>query len=672
MTRFRRGGWLLASALSALLLASSCASSSGDEPEDCAEDLLRCNGSCVDPLSDTSHCGACGAACAEGESCENGACVAVCPEGSLRCDGLCVDADDPRHCGGCGIACGEEEICVDGTCTLNPETCEAGESVCEGRCVDLQSDLENCGACGESCPEDTLCLAGACLPCATGQEICDGRCVEVLSDANHCGGCDNVCELDQVCTHGVCTCPDGEEDCGGGCVDVRYDAANCGACGASCADLPNSEGQAVCVDGECLLACVAPFEDCDGDWTTGCETNLDSPTNCGGCGIDCKGPKVVEAECVGGFCEIKTCEPHWANCNEDHTDGCETNTLQSPLHCGGCFQPCEGLPNASNTFCQQGLCRFKCEPGFGDCNEDTADGCETDFDANPMHCGACNNACTGGDLCVGGKCVPDYEWATWPVPPDVPTALVEHIEAVDDPITGLTWLKYPPTETMSWEDANDYCENLAVAGHADWRMPSVVEMMTIVDHSRQNPALPPVFPSVTGEFWTTSRYVPASESLDEPPPPQWWRQSAAGTLGYSAADSRVRCVRGGQGAPAVRYEIRGQAVKDLGTGLIWQVEVEEEGMEWQDAVDYCQNLVLEGADSWRMPTVKELLTLVDRRTRVPPIDETAFPNTPAADYWASTAVISSPGDKRFIRFREGQIGSANPTLEKLVRCVAGP
>lgn len=80
----------------------------------------------------------------------------------------------------------------------------------------------------------------------------------------------------------------------GGCWNLqtsngRIPAPHCGACGNAC---PESAPE--CVGGRCTAladagppACPAGFDDCDGDRSNGCETNISTVTNCGGCGRAC-------------------------------------------------------------------------------------------------------------------------------------------------------------------------------------------------------------------------------------------------------------------------------------------------------------------------------------------------------------------------------------------------
>jgi hypothetical protein len=62
---------------------------------------------------------------------------------------------------------------------------------------------------------------------------------------------------------------------------------------------------------------------------------------------------------------------------------------------------------------------------------------------------------------------------------------------VTDTKTGLIWVKNPHTDLsavfkseMNWKDAKAACEKLGFAGHKDWRLPTVAELFSIVDHTK--------------------------------------------------------------------------------------------------------------------------------------------------------------------------------------------
>lgn len=60
---------------------------------------------------------------------------------------------------------------------------------------------------------------------------------------------------------------------------------------------------------------------------------------------------------------------------------------------------------------------------------------------------------------------------------------------VFDPLTKLVWQDDGLGATVNWEGALQRCENLNLSGRTDWRLPNINELITIVDRSRNNPAI---------------------------------------------------------------------------------------------------------------------------------------------------------------------------------------
>jgi len=50
-----------------------------------------------------------------------------------------------------------------------------------------------------------------------------------------------------------------------------------------------------------------------------------------------------------------------------------------------------------------------------------------------------------------------------------------------DPATSLMWGKKDNGSDVNWQQATDYCRNLKLAGHADWRLPTIGELESIFD-----------------------------------------------------------------------------------------------------------------------------------------------------------------------------------------------
>jgi hypothetical protein len=233
------------------------------------EDLhsLRCGDRCVDVLSSTEHCGACGNRCANGQSCLAGVCGGTTSDctrlGHVMCGGRCVDDDsDPANCGGCGRACAEGEACAVGACRCVVSNGRAGTR-CGEACVDLGSDPRHCGACGLACPSGTICDGRRCVAqCGQGTTRCEGvgvgnpgYCVALDSGLTawdgrgvfDCGQCGRTCPLGTSCAAGQCSgCLPGFLACEGACKEVATDRQHCGGCGVRCGAAQQ------CVNGACV------------------------------------------------------------------------------------------------------------------------------------------------------------------------------------------------------------------------------------------------------------------------------------------------------------------------------------------------------------------------------------------------------------------------------------
>jgi alpha-tubulin suppressor-like RCC1 family protein len=98
------------------------------------------------------------------------------------------------------------------------------------------------------------------------------------------------------------------------------------------------------------------------------------------------------------------CNAGFENCDGETTTGCEIDLNTSVGNCGACDKPCAN-PNGT-TSCIGGVCVPSCAPGWGDCDGNPLNGCETDTAASVNHCGTCNNLCSvATPLCSGGACV---------------------------------------------------------------------------------------------------------------------------------------------------------------------------------------------------------------------------------------------------------------------------
>ncbi len=371
--------------------------------------------------------------------CVAGQCTVIsCDNGFADCDALAADGcetdvlADIQHCGDCVTTCGypnAQALCVAGQCQMG--TCQGGFDDCNGSDGDgceifVSGDAQHCGNCTTVCAFDNAaaaCVSGACVmgACQSGFGDCDasnanGCETDTSDDVQHCGNCVTVCLFDNAtagCVSGACVmgaCLAGFADCdssdANGCeTDVSSDSQHCGNCTTVCSF---ANAAALCTSGACVMgACQDDYGDCDSIEVNGCETYLvDSPANCGSCGHACAFDH-GSGSCSAGSCELTGCDANWGNCDNLGDNGCETDLRGNVVHCGACDNTC--FYEHAAALCVQQACQMgNCAPGFGDCNNDSADGCETELATDAANCGACGTLCAfdhAGALCLNSVCV---------------------------------------------------------------------------------------------------------------------------------------------------------------------------------------------------------------------------------------------------------------------------
>ena len=112
----------------------------------------------------------------------------------------------------------------------------------------------------------------------------------------------------------------------------------------------------------------------------------------------------------------------------------------------------------------------------------------------------------------------------------------------------------------------------------------------------------------------------------------------------------------------------GKTVTDSVTGLVWSQNTVASDVTFEDAVKAVKAL----GEGWRLPTVDELQTIVDRTKYSPAIDTEAFPDTESNWYWTSTPSAWRPESARWVvYFNLGNVSSGGFYDNACVRAVRG-
>ncbi len=244
-----------------------------------------------------------------------------------------------------------------------------------------------------------------------------------------------------------------------------------------------------------------------------------------------------------------------------------------------------------------------------------------------------------------------------------------------DQTTGLSWQRVAdqgPGEGGGFvsADAGTHCEALALEGHDDFRLPTRIELVSLVNYTKMDAALDPdVFPGEPSEAYWSASVVPGDAEQ---------RFHVNFFFGYTSSNLTVyaqwvRCVRTDHAPPASAREplvIDADTVSDPATGLVWQRAADATPVTFDEAARRCAALSLAGSSGFRVPTMKELQTLVSERPAgALLIDEVAFPDVADEVVWSSSKLAGDVASAWLVRFSDGYSLYATLDTLGLVRCV---
>lgn len=221
---------------------------------------------------------------------------------------------------------------------------------------------------------------------------------------------------------------------------------------------------------------------------------------------------------------------------------------------------------------------------------------------------------------------------------------------ITDENTGLMWQK-EVGEKLSFADAVASADSFELAGFDDWRLPSIKELYSLIDFSGEDVSgwdgsdTSDLTPFIDTDFFafeygdTSSgeriidvQYVSSTQYVSTT------MGGAATVFGVNLADGRIKGYPSGNTGVglksfAVKY-VRGntnygvnsfvdngdRTITDEATGLMWLQDdsgsfgVGNDGsgaLNWEQALQWAENLDYAGYSNWRLPNAKELQSIVD-------------------------------------------------------------
>lgn len=294
-----------------------------------------------------------------------------------------------------------------------------------------------------------------------------------------------------------------------------------------------------------------------------------------------------------------------------------------PVPASSCADaPGAGFPDSATPFCSDGALAVPCE--------DTA-------------------LAAGQDGHVVDA-LPSYEEAPFGEAADA---------GVRDDILDLVWERDVSPAPVSWQEARTRCEKFG--GGA--RLPSRVELVSLVDYGRVGPAINPSSVSVptssTDLYWTTTT---AMDGV-------WVVGFGDGSLASidRTVTARARCVIGAARPACLEDGAEGETMIDRRTGLVWQRSSTPEVSTWQGALAFCASLSI-GGQSFRLPSIKELASLGHGEGEDPASAAPPFPDGDGL-FWSSTPVAAAPAEAWFLDGLTGDIDHQPTAAKARVRCV---
>ncbi len=74
---------------------------------------------------------------------------------------------------------------------------------------------------------------------------------------------------------------------------------------------------------------------------------------------------------------------------------------------------------------------------------------------------------------------------------------------------------------------------------------------------------------------------------------------------------------------------------------------------WQGALQAAETSTLASHSNWRLPNIKELRSIVEKRCNSPAINAEIFPNTPASYFWSASPYAGNSDDAWHVDFSYG-------------------
>lgn len=198
-----------------------------------------------------------------------------------------------------------------------------------------------------------------------------------------------------------------------------------------------------------------------------------------------------------------------------------------------------------------------------------------------------------------------------------------------------------------YHEAVQYCKGLTFGGYSDWRLPTNKEAQTIAHYAAARPTIDQdvfsgVYPGLAG-FGDRGKGGMWSGPVSPDHPNGAWHLGFIDghMMGYPRGGYKTtRCVRADNNGAYFTPDLEDNGdgtVTDHFAKLMWVQSVLTQKYEWEEAIQYCEDLEFAGHSDWKLPSNKETVSMTDYTRMKPALDTAFFPDTDfKSHYWTRT------------------------------------
>ncbi len=237
-------------------------------------------------------------------------------------------------------------------------------------------------------------------------------------------------------------------------------------------------------------------------------------------------------------------------------------------------------------------------------------------------------------------------------PGNVPHYVDNGDGTVTDMVTGLMWQQSPDNNCdgiINYDDKVSYSAAVAgsagyrLGGHSDWRLPTIKELYSLIEFSGLDPnvqatsseGLTPFIDTTYfkfgyGDVAAGDRIIDGNFVSSTKVVSKTCGESVDAVFGVNFADGRIkgypivfpgklttnhfyfRYVRGNTNYGINNFANNGNGtISDNATGLMWMQNDNAQAISWENALSYAENFQFAGYTDWRLPSTKELQSIVN-------------------------------------------------------------